>query len=850
MKKHYIIILLLCGFNSLNALAQKDLSYFLPDSLEYDSSIPTPESVIGHQVGEWHVTHDKLVYYMEALADASDRITIIETGKTYEDRPQLLLTITHPDNHADIDKIKEEHKQLTDPGLSSNLDITKMPSVIMMGFSIHGNEPSGSNASMLTAYYLAAAKGQDIEDKLKNVVVLLDPAFNPDGLNRFATWANMHKSEHLVTDPNDREFNEVWPGGRTNHYWFDMNRDWLPTQLVESRNRIAQFHAWKPNILTDHHEMGTNSTFFFQPGIPERTHPITPQKNQDLTGQIGQYHAEFLDRIGSLYYSKESFDDFYYGKGSTFPDVQGAIGILFEQASSRGHAQESVNGILKFPFTIKNQFTASLSTLQAGYEMRAELLGFQRDFYKNSVEMASEANEQAWVVSDHDASKLFRFAEMLDRHEIEIHKLARNTNGYDAANSYIIPTKQYQSRLIKAIFDVRTSFKDSLFYDVSAFNMGMAFNLDYKSLDKRTFNSSLLGEKFDPANRPEGNIKGGKSEYAYILEWQDFYAPKALYKIQKAGLRTKVNTKEIILKDGATLATGSILIPVKQQDQSPIQIYQTLEEAIKNSGVNIYSLESGNTNGINLGSPSFESINQPKIAMLVGDGISPYDAGEIWFLMDQHYEMPITKIDVNDFRRADLSRYNVLIMPNGWGYGSIGSQKNKLQEWTQAGGTIIAYKSAAKWLSDQKMTKVKFVESKPDTTGYEAYEDLGNNRGAQVIGGAIFEVELDLSYPLTYGLEKERMPIFRNSTLFMEKSKNQYANPLRYTQSPLLNGYISEENVEKLKGTSAVTVSRVGRGKVISFTDNTNFRAFWYGTNRLLMNAVFYGQTISGRAGE
>jgi hypothetical protein len=189
-------------------------------------------------------------------------------------------------------------------------------------------------------------------------------------------------------------------------------------------------------------------------------------------------------------------------------------------------------------------------------------------------------------------------------------------------------------------------------------------------------------------------------------------------------------------------------------------------------------------------------------------------------------------------------------MPNGWGYGSIGSQKNKIQRWAQEGGTIIAYKSAAKWLSDQKMTKVKFAESKADTTGYEAYEDLGNNRGAQVIGGAIFEVELDLSHPLTYGLKNAKMPIFRNSTLFMEKSKNQYANPLRYTNSPLLNGYISEENLEKLKETSAVTVSRVGGGKVISFTDNTNFRAFWYGTNRLLMNAIFYGQTISGRAGE
>jgi len=847
MRKIYLLFILV--FSSSLTVAQKDLSYFLPDSLEYDSSIPTPESVIGHQVGEWHVTHDKLVYYMKALAAASNRITIIESGKTYEDRPQLLLTITHPENHKNIDQIKRDHKNLTNPELSNGLDVNEMPSVVMMGFSIHGNEPSGSNASMLTAYYLAAAQGPDIEDKLKNVVVLLDPSFNPDGLNRFATWANIHKSENLVTDPNDREFNEVWPGGRTNHYWFDMNRDWLPTQLVESRNRIAQFHAWKPNILTDHHEMGTNSTFFFQPGIPERTHPITPQKNQDLTAQIGEYHAEFLDRIGSLYYSKESFDDFYYGKGSTFPDVQGAVGILFEQASSRGHAQESVNGVLEFPFTIKNQFTASLSTFQAAYEMRTELLTFQKDFYKNSKQMASQASEKAWVVSDLDQSKLFRFAEMLDRQEIEVYKLAKNTAGFDSDNSFIIPTNQNQSRLIKAIFDVRTSFKDSLFYDVSAFNMGMAFNLDYKSLDNKGFNSSLLGERFTADQKPNSNIIGGKSEYAYLMEWHDFYAPKALNKIHKAGLRTKVSTEEIVLSNGETLAIGTILIPVKQQNQSAIQIYQIIEEAITETGVKVHALNSGNTSGVNLGSPSFEPLTKTSIAMVIGEGISPYDAGEIWFLMDQHYEMPITKIDVNDFRRADLSRYNVLIMPDGR-YGSMGSQMPRIQSWLQTGGTLIAYQSAAKWLSDQKLTKVKFKKNKADTIGYEAYEDLGNNRGAQVIGGAIFEVELDLSHPIAYGLKKEKMPIFRNTTLFMEKSKNQYANPLRYTQSPLLNGYISEENAEKLKGTSAVSVSRVGAGKVISFTDNTNFRAFWYGTNRLFMNAVFFGQTISGSSAE
>ena len=358
--------------------SQVDLDYYLPDNVEYNPDIPTPKSVIGHEVGEWHITHDKLVYYMRALAAASDRITLEDIGTTHEGRPQVLLTVTHPTNHAGIDKIRTDHVWLTYPNESDKFDVKKMPSVVYLGFTVHGNEPSGANASLLMAYYLAAAQGPEVETALRNTVVLLDPSLNPDGMNRFASWVNTHKSKNVNPDPNDREYSEAWPRGRTNHYWFDLNRDWLPVQQPESRNRIGKFHEWKPNILTDHHEMGTNSTFFFQPGVPSRTHPLTPEKNQELTEKIGTYHAKALDRIGSLYYTKEGYDDFYYGKGSTFPDINGGIGILFEQASSRGHAQESANGVLRFPFTIRNQFTAAMSTWQSAVEMREELLNYQR----------------------------------------------------------------------------------------------------------------------------------------------------------------------------------------------------------------------------------------------------------------------------------------------------------------------------------------------------------------------------------------------------------------------------------------------------------------------------------------
>ena len=348
----------------------QDLSYYLPAGVTYDPAVPKPAQVIYHEVGQWHVTHDRLLLYMQTLAKAvPQRIQLVNMGLSYEDRPQVLLIITSPRNHARLSEIREQHVQLTDPARSASLDIKSMPAVLWIGHSIHGNEPSGSNASLLTAYHLAAAQGAAIDKLLDSTVILLDPSFNPDGLQRFSTWANQHKSKNLVSDPNAREYNEVWPGGRFNHYWFDLNRDWLPAQHVESQNRLRWFHLWKPNVLTDHHEQGSDASFFFQPGVPSRVNPLTPSQNQEITSRLATYHADALIRIGSLYFTKENYDDFYYGKGSTYPDINGSVGILFEQASSRGHGQQTANGLLTFPFTIRNQFVTTLSTLEGSMRL-------------------------------------------------------------------------------------------------------------------------------------------------------------------------------------------------------------------------------------------------------------------------------------------------------------------------------------------------------------------------------------------------------------------------------------------------------------------------------------------------
>ena len=839
MKKICLSLLALIYFNASSQDYHVSLDYFLPNNISYNSEIPTPASVIGHELGDWHITHDKLLQYMYRLAESSDRISIENRGETFEGRPLILLYITAPKNQKNLQEIRKKHISLTEKG-ADNIEVSNLPIIVYQGFSIHGNEPSGSNAALAVAYYLAAAQGPEIELLLNKSVILFDPSYNPDGLQRFAYWANMHKGKNINPDPNDREYNEIWPGGRTNHYWFDMNRDWLPVQLPESQARVKTFHDWYPNILTDHHEMGTNSTFFFQPGIPSRTNPLTPNKNQELTGEIGKYHAKNLNKIGSLYYSKESFDDFYYGKGSTFPDINGGIGILFEQASSRGHAQESENGVLTFPFTIRNQFTAALSTLEAAIEMREEILNYQKTFYINARKESSNAGVIVFG-DEKDATKAHKFIDVLKHHRIEVHYLkedfSKNGKEFKKESSYVIPKNQKQHRLINAMFQKRTNFQDSLFYDVSAWTLPLAFNLDYEENES----VNKLGDRISENKRNTASLPL-LSNYAYLMEWNDYNSPKVLNQLLEKGLRAKVGLKPFTL-EGVKYDYGTILIPVQNQKLNTKELFKFIYELVEENKVRINSVSTGLSKGIDLGSRNFKMVGPQKVALLVGQGITPYDAGEIWHLFDQRYDMLITKLDTRDFRKKDLSKYTDIIVPNSWGTSLTKSDALKIKNWIKQGGTLIGYKNIGKWFDKHEILKIDF-KTKKNTARSISFDQKRDFFGAQLIGGAIFETKIDRSHPIVFGYKNEKLPVFRNSTLFMKPDTNSYNNPIKYTNNPLLSGYISDKNLLELKNTSMCKIGTLEKGKVIYFTDNTNFRAFWYGTNKLLMNAIFFGNEM------
>ena len=849
MLKHTLLVCLLSGMTLLAFGQSRPITYYLPD-ISYDPAIPTPEEFLGWQIGDWHISHDLQLNYMRQLAAASPRITLTEYARTYEQRPLIYLTITSEDNHANLADLQARHVALSDPATSTDVDLDETPLVLYQGFSIHGNEPSGGNAATLVAYYLAAGQSPEVEELLDKAIILLDPCYNPDGFNRFSSWANTHKNLNMTPDEQDREYNEAWPRGRTNHYWFDLNRDWLPVQHPESRGRIKTFHEWKPNVLTDHHEMGTNSTFFFMPGEQTRIHPLTPDMNQELTARIGDFHAAALDRIGSLYYSREGYDDFYYGKGSTYPDVNACIGILFEQASSRGHMQNSANGVLTFPFTIRNQVTTALSTHAASVALKNDLLSFQRDFYVNAASEARTDDRFGYVFgNDSDPSRTRHLLDILLLHKVEVRELSSDVTvdgqEFKAGESYVVPMQQTQYRLAKAMFDPITTFEDSLFYDISTWTLPMAFNLPYAELQS----PMRLGPQVENAASAVPQAPG-RSNYAYLMTWDDFYAPRAAYKLMEAGLRMRVCTEPFTL-EGQTFPRGTVFVPVQNQEMDANEIHALITETIQETGVPIEAVSTGLTaEGPDLGSRMFQTLQLPKVMIMVGDGVSSYDAGTNWHLLDQRYHIPVAKVSTDRLSRSDLSRYNTIIMPNG-SYSTLSEAvTTKLKTWVSQGGILIAQKGGAEWCRRNGLAQLTVRELAESEEEQRPYNRLSRDNGGRVLGGAIFETEVDLTHPLLYGFQREDMPSFRRGNTFYEIADNPYATPVRYTEAPLLSGYVHPASLDSLASSAAVIVSGTGSGRTIVMTDEPAFRAFWFGTSKLLGNAIFFGHTISSGARE
>lgn len=852
MKNISLYITLFCLlFISANSSAQ---DYFLKTNGPFEDKIKSPESFLNYAIGSHHTRHDRLVAYFEYLAKVSDKAQLEVYGETFEKRPLIIFTITTPSNLKKLDQLKKEHLKLISP-TESNLDYENQPIFINLGYSVHGNEPSSAEAAMLTGYTLVASKNQVIKNYLENSVVFIDPVINPDGRERHTQWVNMYKANPLVADPMDAEHNEAWPRGRTNHYWFDLNRDWYLAINPESRGKLKWYHQWYPNVVSDFHEMGTNMTYYIEPGKANASkHPLMPKENYTtLNNTFAKYYAEELDKIGSLYFSKEIFDDTYPGYGSSYSDIQGGLGLLFEQASSRGHIQERDRGKLTFAFTIRNHYISSMTTVQAAVENKEMMLKYQHDFFKSSVENAKKNAAKAFVFGDqYDKSRTMAFIDKLLLHQVKVYRLKENLKvgekNFSPEFAYIIPTEQAQYRMVQSAFETHSEYSDSVYYDASAWSLPNFYNMSYAPLTKAT----AFGEELNTENNIKTKPEVTRSTYAYITSYDDYYAPSFLYNLLESGVNVSSAFKPFIAmveNKSVQFGYGSLVIPVHEQKISEDSLFRVVAAASDKWKIEVNNVNTGyNQKGIDLGSANVRTVQNPKVFMLIGEGVSSSEAGEIWHLMDTRVGMPITKVSIQNFNSLDLPNYNVMIMVSG-GYGLLDSAKQqKLKSWINEGKTLITTRQASSWVIKNKLVQDSLVvedKSKKEVQRLN-YVDAREHIGKKQVGGAIFEVDIDITHPLAFGYHDRKLPVYKNSNVWLKPSKNPYATVAKYTDNPHIDGFITEKNLnEFLKPSASLIVSKVGNGRVVMFADNPNFRSSFYGTNRLLLNAIFLGNHIN-----
>lgn len=819
--------------------AQHD--YFFPGVTRFNSQIPTPEQFLGYAIGSHHTRHDQVLAYFQALDKVSDRVTVQTIGKTYEHRQQITAIITSPDNHSRLNEIREKHLQR-----NTSTAYNDVPLVIQLGYNVHGNEPSSTEAAMLTAYYLVANEDEETLNWLTNMVILLDPVYNPDGRDRHSHWANMHKGSPLVADPLDREHTEVWPGGRTNHYWFDLNRDWFLGVHPESNNRLKFFHQWRPYVMTDHHEMGTNSTFYFDPGKNSSNNPIVPAKlYEEIYPKFGVHFAKAMDAIGSQYFTKEAFDKLYPGYGSSYVNFYGGAGFLFEQASSRGHLQETTTIPITFAFTIRNQLTAGLATVRASLAEKENLINLRLHFFRTMQAQAKANPVKGYVFGDaHDLTRTYAFVNLLRRHEIEVYEVDRDvTMGgkrFTKGKAFIVPTEQLNYIMVRSVFEKDIPYTDSIFYDASTWSLVHAFNLPHAEIR----GAVTRGAKVDQDLRKKV-VPVKRSEYAYLIESTDYNMHRTLVYLQKKEVIVKVAFKSFTTRmngQDKSFGHGTLIIPVTQQKIPSDSLWAAIQKAQQDCEVEIYGIETGyNAQGIDIGSGFAVPAKKVNALMLVGQGASGYEAGEVWHLLDQRINLPITKADVLNINRIDWTKYNVLIMVSG-SYAFDKSVTEKIKGWIQQGGTLITFKTASEWAIKQGLTKEQLVPT--DTLKNRArvnYEDASNTEGARNVGGSIFQVDLDITNPIGFGFTDRKVSVYRNGLTFLQSSKNPYTTVARYTANPLIGGYLHKSTVPKVANSAAILLSGEGQGRVILFSDNPNFRGIWYGTNKLFLNALLFG---------
>lgn len=822
------------------------------------AQLQTPNDFFPHTVGEAFTPHHLLVDYCQHVAEQSDMVQLVEYGRTYEGRPLILAFVSSAENIKNLEQIKLNNRAIAHmPDGESSGD---NKAIVWLNFSIHGNEAAGTESSPKVLYELVNPNNNKTKSWLDNTVVIIDPACNPDGNSRYTNWQRSIAPVHANANIDDIEHHEPWPNGRTNHYYFDLNRDWAWQTQIESQQRQKVLLDWLPHVVADLHEMGHNSSYFFAPAAKPIHKYITDwQKEFQLT--IGKNHAQYFDQQGWLYFTKEVFDLFYPSYGDTYPTFNGAIGMTYEQGGS-GVAGRSIfmnNGqLLTIADRIEHHTTTALSTVEVSSRHADDLVKNFKKFYDDSVNNPPGQYRSYVIKSEGAEDRVQALTEMLDRQQITYHQSDRQgshrgfsyVEGKDVGFSIdsgdlIIPANQPKAVLTQVLFDPESQLEDSLTYDITAWSLPYAYGLEAYA----TTQSISGGKAYSQTVVPEQALK---KSYAYIIEKSGHKAEQFISRLLSEGVIVKTNPKAGRVGD-QSFASGSYIITRGDNSALGDELLNIMRTTLEKHPIKIISIETGFVDaGSDLGSGDMQIVKAPNAICLSGEGVNPYAYGQVKYYFDQILHMPLTVVEQDRFSKIDLDQYNTLIMPNGR-YNLSKGQMDKISSWVNGGGKVIAMEGATNAFADKDGFALKrYIDESAASeekksnrifelaARYNHYSDVERNSISSFIPGAIVATQLDQSHPLASGLGEKYYSLKTNGLAYPLMTG---ANNVAYLgESPQIIGFVGDRAKSRIKNTINFAVEDKGRGQVIYMVDNPLFRCFWYNGFRLFSNALFLVQ--------
>lgn len=840
MKKYLLLTLLQIGA-TLSVLAQ----------------IQTPEQFLGYKPGDRFTPHHRMVDYFEHVASQNPNIKLIQYGETNEKRPLIMAILASSENMARIEDIRQDN--LKRAGLLAGTPSTSIP-INWMSFNVHGNESVGMEAAISSFYTLANPANPKSQEWLKNQVIILDPCINPDGRDRYSNWYNQKMNTTLQPDMQSMEHNEPWPGGRANHYLFDLNRDWAWQVQVESQARLKVYQQWMPQLHLDFHEQGIDQPFYMAPAAEPLHEQLTPFQHefQDI---FGRNTAKYFDEAGRFYFTKERFDLLYPSYGDTYPMYNGAIGMTIEQGgggrAGRG-GYNSVGDTVTLSYRIAGHYTAAMSAVEMTSEHAQRLVAEFETYFKSNATNPKGKYKSFVLKGDSNRAQLAKLLELMDKNGIQYGRADKRTGlkGFEyqtgktvtfstSDTDIILNAYQPKSVLTQVFFEPQPTLNDSITYDITSWALPYAYGVQAYALEGKL---ESVGTYFKPSSK---DLPETKTPVAYLAPWEGTRDAAFLAELLQAGIRVKYPELPFEI-EGKNFSAGTLII-TKGGNEYIADFDQKVRAAASKHDISLQSTQSGYVDkGKDFGSPTIRVIQPPKVALIGGQGTSSLSYGETWHFFEKDLNYPLSNLDFNELGRVDLSKYNVIILPATYGGGMSESIQKKLMDWVKAGGKLIAFDNAVNLFAnkegmalktydseEEKKTAEKAAEALAKSERVEPFVELERLEISEGVAGAIYEVQMDQTHPLGYGTGGKFYTLKNNSNRYALLMGNVVNSGIITSTDAYRSGYIGYKIKSQMAQSLVFGIENQGRGELVYFVDNPIFRGFWESGKLILSNAIF-----------